>query len=189
MGATRYINATTEEEFEELKLNLNHDMLGSPNYARFVYDGDFSDSPPPATAPNVNPGAAEVEQKFIDYFDSQGQASKFSAFDGRSDYKPFQDNGIAAGGLFTGAEVAKTPEEQELFGGIANVAFDPNYHAEDDTLANVNATGFHEMADAAAFVLGSYAADPGFPDRFEAGLRRGSRHAAKSQRLGRHDQR
>ena len=32
-------------------------MLASPNHGKFVYDGDFSDTPPPATAPNVNPGA------------------------------------------------------------------------------------------------------------------------------------
>ena len=128
VGATRYIAATTEEEFTEIKMNLNFDMMASPNFARLIYDGDFSDSPPPATAPDVNPGAAEIEQKFAGYFDSKDLASEPTAFDGRSDYKPFQDNGIAAGGLFTGAEVAKTQAQQALYGGISNVAFDPNYH-------------------------------------------------------------
>ena len=47
------------------------------------------------------------------------------------------------------------------------------------------------MTDAAAFVMGSYAMDPGFPDRFAgpAAARRGARAATKSERLGRLNQR
>ena len=51
---------------------------------------------------------SKIEKEFEDYFDSVGVATEPTAFDGRSDYKPFQDNGVAAGGLFSGAEVAKT---------------------------------------------------------------------------------
>ena len=182
VGATRYIAAISDEEFAKLKMNLNFDMLASPNFARFVYDGDFSDTPPPATAPDINPGAREIEQTFKAYFDSKGLASLPTAFDGRSDYKPFQDNGIAAGGLFTGAEVNKTAEQQAMFGGISNVAFDPNYHGEGDTTGNINPVGFEQMADAAAFVMTSYANDPGFPARFEAQSGRSARKGAKSVR-------
>ncbi len=116
VGATRYMDATTQEEFDEIAMNLNFDMMASPNFARFVYDGDFSDSPAPASAPTVNPGAAKIEQDFVEYFDSQGLATEPTAFDGRSDYKPFQDNGIPAGGLFTGAEGTKTAEQAVKFG-------------------------------------------------------------------------
>ncbi len=38
-------------------------MLGSPNYVRFVYDGDGSDTP--VTGP---PGSAQIEGVFNDYF-------------------------------------------------------------------------------------------------------------------------
>ena len=202
VGATRYIAAISDEEWEKIKMNLNFDMLGSPNFARLYHDGDFSDSTPPATAPDVNAGAAEIEQKFIQYFDSQHLAALPTAFDGRSDYKPFQDTGIAAGGLFTGAEESKSEGEQAVFGGISNVAFDPNYHGAGDTLANVNPNGYEQMTDAAAFVMGSYANDAGFPARFEAAqaqsgrsLRKGAKSVrrggagVKSERLGRFIQR
>ena len=45
--------------------NLNFDMVGSPNYARFVYDGDGSDTP--AAGP---PGSGEIEGVFTRYFAS-----------------------------------------------------------------------------------------------------------------------
>ena len=81
-------------------LNLNHDMIASPNFVRFVYDGDGSDTP--TAGP---PGSAQIEQVFLDWFDSQGLATEPTAFDGRSDYGPFIARGAPAGGLFTGAEV------------------------------------------------------------------------------------
>ena len=190
VGATRYMEFISQEDFEKLAMNLNFDMIGSPNYARFVYDGDFSHTPPPATAPDVNPGAAEIEQAFVSYFRSRGQASGPSAFDGRSDYKPFQDNGIAAGGLFTGAEQAKTAAQRDRFGGISNTAFDPNYHQAGDDIGNVNRTGLEEMADAGAFVAGSYATDAGAGDRFNPGrMSLGARAKGKSVQLGRFLQR
>ena len=37
-------------------------------------------------------------------------------------------SGIPAGGLFTGAEEVKTPEQAAIYGGAAGVAFDPCYH-------------------------------------------------------------
>ena len=65
VGATRYVAAISDEEFAKIAANLNFDMLASPNHGKFVYDGDFSDTPPPATAPNVNPGAAYIERDFL----------------------------------------------------------------------------------------------------------------------------
>ena len=75
---------------------------------------------------------------FNEYFASQGIPVEPSAFDGRSDYKPFQDNGIPAGGLFSGAEVAKTPTRRRSWGGMPGVAFDPNYHQPGDTIDNID---------------------------------------------------
>ena len=58
-------------------------MIASPNYVRFVYDGDGSDTPDAGP-----PGSAQIEDVFNDYFDSIGLASDPTAFDGRSDYGP-----------------------------------------------------------------------------------------------------
>ena len=59
-------------------------MLASPNHGKFVYDGDFSHTPPPATAPTVNPGAAKIEQIFVDYFNAVRIPTEPTAFDGRT---------------------------------------------------------------------------------------------------------
>ena len=47
--------------------NLNFDMLGSPNYVRFVYDGDGS-----ATGTAGPPGSAQIEDIFNEYFAGAG---------------------------------------------------------------------------------------------------------------------
>ena len=120
---------------------LNFDMVASPNFVRFVYDG--SDPAAPA-------GSAAIEDIFTNYFASQGLASEPTAFNGRSDYGPFIENGIPAGGLFTGAEGTKTPAQAATYGGTAGVAYDPCYHQACDTLANINNTVLGQNADAAA---------------------------------------
>ena len=56
---------------------------------------------------------------------ARGLATEPTAFDGRSDYKPFQDNGIPAGGLFTGAEGTKTAEQAVKWGGPGRHAVRP----------------------------------------------------------------
>jgi Zn-dependent M28 family amino/carboxypeptidase len=169
VGATRYVAAISDEAFAQIAANLNFDMLASPNHANFVYDGDFSDTPPPATAPDVNPGAAKIEQDFVDYFDAQGVETEPTAFDGRSDYKPFQDNGIAAGGLFSGAEVAKSAEQVLKWGGLEGMAFDPNYHQPGDTSENLDLTGYETLADGAAHVVAKLAEDPDLRATLESG--------------------
>ncbi|MGY1743055.1 MULTISPECIES: M28 family peptidase [unclassified Blastococcus] len=148
IGATEYVASLDERQLRDIALNLNFDMLGSPNYGRFVYDGDGS-----ATGTDGPNGSGSIERVFTDYFASQGLATQETAFDGRSDYGPFIDAGIPAGGLFSGAEDIKTPEQQVLFGGEAGVAFDRCYHQECDDLSNVNMTGLHELADGAAHAV------------------------------------
>ena len=169
VGATRYVGAISDEEFAQIAANLNFDMLASSNHANFVYDGDFSDTPPPATAPAMNPGAAKIERDFVNYFDSVGVATEPTAFDGRSDYKPFQDNGIAAGGLFSGAEVAKSQEQFLKWGGIVGAPFDPNYHEAGDNITNVDLAGYETLADGGAHVTALLAEDPALRDSLGGG--------------------
>ena len=61
-------------------------MLGSPNFARFVYDGDTDSTPPPAGGALA--GSGTIEQAFLRYFDSQDLPTAPTAFDGRSAYGP-----------------------------------------------------------------------------------------------------
>jgi len=146
LGAEHYVSTLPKSELKNIALNLNFDMVGSPNFVRFVYDGDGS-----ATGTKGPSGSGNIEQVFLDYFASQGLPTEPTAFDGRSDYGPFIDRGIPAGGLFTGAEGIKSTGEAAIYGGTAGIAYDPCYHQACDTWpANVNLTALDQMADAAA---------------------------------------
>ena len=152
LGSTAYVAKLPQAERDKIALNLNFDMIGSPNYARFVYDGDNSAFPVGPGAADGPTGSGEIERVFTDYFKAAGLASGETPFSGRSDYGPFIAPGvdIPAGGLFTGAESLKTAAEVGFFGGTAGVAYDACYHLACDTIANVNLKGLDEMSDAAA---------------------------------------
>ena len=149
VGSTAYVNELVEEgRINTIEANLNFDMVGSPNFVRFVYDGDLSDSaPPPGGAPN---GSGQIEGVFADYFRSQKLKHDPTAFDGRSDYGPFIANGVPAGGLFTGAEGIKTSRQAGIYGGTAGAPYDSCYHQACDTIANLSITALDQMSDAAA---------------------------------------
>ena len=151
VGSTAYVaEQVSSGGIEDIEANLNFDMLGSPNFVRFVYDGNSSDTPPP---PGGAPaGSAQIEQLFLRYFRSQGLVTDPTAFDGRSDYGAFIANGVPAGGLFTGAEGIKTARQEAIYGGFAGLAFDPCYHQACDTFFNLSYTAVDQMSDAAADV-------------------------------------
>ena len=114
LGAEFYVANLSKRDIKNIALNLNFDMIGSPNFVRFVYDGDGS-----ATELSGPNGSENIEDVFLRYFDEQGLPTEPTAFDGRSDYGPFIDVGIPAGGLFTGAEGIKTEEQVAIYGGTA----------------------------------------------------------------------
>jgi Zn-dependent M28 family amino/carboxypeptidase len=152
VGSTAYVE---EQEanggLDQIEANLNFDMIGSPNFARFVYDGDLSDStPPPSGAPR---GSGQIENLFTRYFDARELEHEPTAFDGRSDYGPFIANGVPAGGLFTGAEGIKTAEQEAKYGGVAGLPFDPCYHQACDTYFNLSHQALDEMSDATAHAV------------------------------------
>jgi Zn-dependent M28 family amino/carboxypeptidase len=148
LGSEHYVESLSDEELQAIKANLNFDMLGSPNYVRFVYDGDGSDTP------NAGPpGSAQIEELFNDYFASQGLATEPTAFDGRSDYGPFIAVGIPAGGLFSGAEGVKTPEQAAVYGGTAGEPYDPCYHQACDDITNLSTKALFELGDGVAHAV------------------------------------
>jgi len=148
LGSEHYVNNLEADELGKIVANLNFDMVGSPNYVRFVYDGDGSDTP--LAGP---PGSAQIEQVFNTYFASQGLETEPTEFNGRSDYGPFIAVGIPAGGLFSGAEGIKTAEQATVYGGTAGVAYDPCYHQACDTINNLNTQALFELGDAAAHAV------------------------------------
>lgn len=154
IGSTFYVNSLSQAERDMIELNLNFDMIGSPNFVRFVYDGNNSAFPPGTGGVQPGPaGSGAIEQVFIDYFASQGLQSEPTPFNGRSDYGPFILNGIPAGGLFTGAEGVKTAEQAAIYGGTAGQQYDPCYHLACDTYDNNSNTGLDQMSDAVAHAV------------------------------------
>ena len=115
---------------------LNFDMLASPNFVRFVYDGDLSSFPGPVGGAPA--ASAQIEKIFLDYFAAHGLATAPTPFDGRSDYRAFIQNGIPAGGLFSGAEQLKTAAQVPVYGGAAGEQYDPCYHAFCDSLGTLD---------------------------------------------------
>ncbi|MFY0405633.1 M28 family peptidase [Solicola sp. PLA-1-18] len=150
IGSTEYVNDLVETDpaaLDDIATYLNFDMLGSPNWVTSVYDADQSTYE--STVP-IPAGSIETENAFRSYFKATKQPVVDTEFSGRSDYQAFIENGVAAGGVFSGADGTKTEAEQQLFGGTAGLTYDPNYHTAKDDLANVNTKALHVHGDAVA---------------------------------------
>jgi aminopeptidase Y len=133
LGSDYYVEVLPEEENLKIRLFMDYDMLGSPNFAYQIYDARN----------DVNPvGSQELRDLYIDWYKANGLNYTFIPFDGRSDYDGFIRHGIPGGGIATGAEGVKTKREQEQFGGKAGDWFDPCYHQLCDDLSNVNLTAW-----------------------------------------------
>jgi Zn-dependent M28 family amino/carboxypeptidase len=154
VGSTAYVNSLSQADRDKIELYLNFDMVGSPNYVFFVYDGDNSDGVGAGAGPI---GSAEIEETFEDFYSSAGEPFKGTDFSGRSDYGPFIANGIPSGGLFTGAEGIKTAAEVATWGGTAGQQYDPCYHLACDTFANNNNHALDVNSDAIGYATVLYA--------------------------------
>jgi len=150
LGSEYYVANLPQAERDRISAYLNFDMVGSPNFARFIYDGDDSDAVGEPAGPE---GSAAIEDVFQTFYTERGLAYEGTDFTGRSDYGPFIAAGvdIPSGGLFTGAEGVKTPEQAARYGGTAGLAYDENYHEAGDTIANINDEVLDQNADAIAY--------------------------------------
>jgi Zn-dependent M28 family amino/carboxypeptidase len=153
LGSAYYVTHLTAAQKADIALNLNFDMLGSPNGRRGVYDGDDSEG----SGTNPPAGSGAIEKVLLDYYGGRGLQTSPSVFDGRSDYGPFIDNGIPAGGLDSGAEGIKTPEEAAIYGGEAGKPYDGCYHQACDTYDNNNDTILDQLSDGAAYAAQEFA--------------------------------
>ncbi|KAK0628309.1 aminopeptidase Y [Bombardia bombarda] len=154
LGSRYYVNQLngSATELARMRAYLNFDMIASPNYVNGIYDGDGS------AFGLVGPaGSDAIEKEFEKFYDSKGAKHVPSAFSGRSDYAAFIENGVPAGGIFTGAEVLKTEAEAALFGGQAGVAYDKNYHTARDTYDNLNHEAYLTNSKAIAHTVATYA--------------------------------
>jgi Zn-dependent M28 family amino/carboxypeptidase len=189
LGSTYYVESLTEEAALKIRAYLNFDMIASPNFVHQIYDGDGS-----AYGLSGPAGSDQIEAFFESYFKSAGVASNATEFNGRSDYGPFLDANIPAGGTTTGADEVKTVEEQKIWGGVAGEILDQNYHLVSDTVANLDEDAWTLHTKGIAAAVAKYATSwEGFPTRSPVGngtakrsvkeVRKGVRGAKRSLHL------
>jgi Zn-dependent M28 family amino/carboxypeptidase len=154
-GSTAYVSGISSEELEEIALYLNFDMIGSPNYVFFVYDGDGSESPGSLAGPA---GSEQIEYLFGQFYTRSGQPFKAVPLGAKlSAHLTFLGAGVPVGGIFTGDVGIKTPEEVGLWGGVAGEPYDPCYHLACDTFDNISLQALDVNADAVAYSVLQYA--------------------------------
>lgn len=154
LGSRAYVAGLDTAAVDEIALYLNFDMVASPNHIFMVYDGDQSGFPAPVVVPE---GSIQIEDLFEGYYTKMGIPYDDAEFSGRSDYQAFILAGVPAGGLFTGAEVVKTEEQAEIWGGTPGEQFDPCYHLACDTIDNLSLEALDVNADAIATAVLTYA--------------------------------
>jgi len=129
IGSRHHVGSLSEEVRRHIALYINLDMVGSPNFARFVQGSAAT-----------NEGlAAVVRREFLADFREHNLTveervgSRFG-----SDDTPFSQKGIPTIGLYTGAGGPKSEIQASLFGGTAGRPYDPCYHRACDTIENIN---------------------------------------------------
>ncbi|PSR92350.1 aminopeptidase Y precursor [Coniella lustricola] len=169
LGSDFYASTLPAAENPKIRLFMDYDMLASPNFAYQVYNATNTDNPL---------GSEELKNLYIDWYEAHDLNYTLIPFDGRSDYDGFIRAGIPAGGIATGAEGIKTPEEAEQFGGKAGDWYDPCYHQLCDHLGNVNATAWELNTKLVAHSVATYAVSfKGFPEREPATVQGLSQYA------------
>ncbi|KAJ2892362.1 hypothetical protein GGI21_005630 [Coemansia aciculifera] len=132
--------------WQDIALDLNFDMLASPNYIALVHNG--TDAPE-----NARTGSQRIQRVFEDYFVRHHYPYQITDMVAGSDFVPFMDNGVPAGGVLTGAGELKSIAERSKHGGLANAALDTCYHRDCDTLLNINMVALDKMSKAAMYAV------------------------------------
>ncbi|KAK6533817.1 Leucyl aminopeptidase yscIV [Orbilia ellipsospora] len=148
LGSSYYVDHLSDKEAAKIVMNLNFDMIASPNYVWMVYDGDASDY----SSEFASPANGLVEKEFKEYFKTIGIDTIPREFNGRSDFASFLMRGIPSGGIFTGGDDIKTEEQKKNFGGTAGEFLDRCYHQACDGPANLNYDAFVTGTKAMAYL-------------------------------------
>ena len=143
LGSKYYVGQLTSAQRSAIRSYQNFDMIASPNVGYFVYDD--------------NAAGTGVRDDFTAYYDGKGIPWEYVDVQGRSDHAAFRSNGIATGGIFSGAETTKTSAQAAKWGGTAGRAFDPCYHRSCDTITNLDLRALDVNVDAIGAMVWTYA--------------------------------
>lgn len=145
-GSQVYVDRLTAAQRERIVAYLNFDMLGSPNFVRFVY-----------AEPGAAPGSSDLTDLFAGYFEGLGLAWEPIDLTGHADHGAFKFAGIPTGGLFSGGREPKTDAQAAAFGGTPGTPADACSDAACDTIDNVDDVILDQMADAVAHAVATLA--------------------------------
>ncbi|CAF2321798.1 unnamed protein product [Rotaria sp. Silwood2] len=90
-------------------MNLNFDMLASPNFIFGIYDDNT------VTPVSVIPGSHRITRSCIDYFEPNRLSWDYTNFSGRNDYGPFVAEGIVCEDLFACTGGIKSQEQRDRY--------------------------------------------------------------------------
>jgi Zn-dependent M28 family amino/carboxypeptidase len=158
IGSRHHVEALSDEEHRRIALYINLDMVGSPNFTRYVQGPAATDDGPAAVARREL--MAEFRERGLNIEDRTG--TRFG-----SDDSSFSQKGIPTVGLYTGASGAKSEKQASLFGGTAGRPFDPCYHQACDTTENIDRNVLEQNTQALVRALKAVAV-PGEPERHKA---------------------
>jgi Zn-dependent M28 family amino/carboxypeptidase len=128
IGSRHHVGALSEEQRRRVALYINLDMVGSPNFARFVQSSVASGE------------LAEIARRELlaDFRQHNLPVTERSGGRYGTDDASFSEKGIPTVGLYTGADWPKSDTDAGLFGGTASRPYDPCYHRACDTIENIN---------------------------------------------------
>lgn len=144
-GSRDYVDDLDAAELGAIRVYLNLDMVGSPNFVSYVYAAGPAD---PAASRRV---ADLLEEALAD----RGFESEPLDLAGGSDHAPFESAGVATGGLYSGSLEHKTAGQADAYGGEADEPLDACYHQPCDTIDSVSRAALRRHALAIVSLLRS----------------------------------
>jgi aminopeptidase Y len=129
VGSRHHVASLSEDERRQIAIYINLDMVGSPNFGRFISRGGSKQEGLEAMVREEI--VTEFRTHDLPFEERTGGRSG-------SDDASFSQKGIPTVGLYTGASGRKPEKEAELFGGTAGRPYDPCYHRACDTVENIN---------------------------------------------------
>ena len=152
VGSRHHVGALSEAERRDIAVYINLDMVGSPNFVRFVQGS--------AAVGDGAAGIARANSSRI--FASTALLSRSAAEAGiGTDDAAFSQKGIPTVGLYTGRRRAEVGGRRpSSFGGAAGRPYDPCYHQACDTVENINREVLEENTRALVRVLNAVAIAP-----------------------------
>ena len=156
VGSTFYVNdlvANDPDELADIEMYLNFDMVASPNYGLFIYDGDGSGFG------LVGPDGSDDIEGAVRAVLRRAETSRPSPR--RSVAVPTTRRSSTTASRPVACSPAprcrRRPRRSAKWGGTVDIAFDPCYHQACDTIDNLSHEALDINADAIAYVTFLYA--------------------------------